>query len=75
MMTRPTTSSAASRPATAELKNMSVQELEATLGTTADGLTSEEARRRLEEYGFNEITERKTNPLVKFLSYFWGPIP
>ena len=23
----------------------------------------------------NEITEHKTNPLLKFLSYFWGPIP
>ena len=27
------------------------------------------------QYGPNEIAEHKTNPLLKFLSYFWGPIP
>ena len=27
------------------------------------------------KYGPNEIAEHKTNPLLKFLSYFWGPIP
>ena len=30
---------------------------------------------RLAQYGPNEIAEHKTNPLLKFLSYFWGPIP
>jgi len=39
------------------------------------GLTEEEAERRLKEYGYNEIAERKRHPLIKFLSYFWGPIP
>jgi H+-transporting ATPase len=29
----------------------------------------------LAQYGPNEIAEHKTNPLLKFLSYFWGPIP
>jgi YHS domain-containing protein len=27
------------------------------------------------QYGPNEIEEQKTNALLKFLSYFWGPIP
>ena len=27
------------------------------------------------QYGPNEIEEEKTNLFVKFLSYFWGPIP
>ncbi len=27
------------------------------------------------EVGPNEITERKTNEVLKFLTYFWGPIP
>ena len=31
--------------------------------------------RRLAQYGYNEIPEKKINPLLKFLSYFWGPIP
>ena len=34
-----------------------------------------EAQKRLTQYGPNEIEEKKTNPLLKFLSYFWGPIP
>jgi H+-transporting ATPase len=39
------------------------------------GLTAAEAERRLKEFGPNEIPEKKTNPIIKFLSYFWGPIP
>ena len=34
-----------------------------------------EAEKRLTQYGPNEIEEKKTNPFLKFLSYFWGPIP
>ncbi|HTV82166.1 MAG TPA: cation-transporting P-type ATPase [Acidobacteriaceae bacterium] len=33
-----------------------------------------EAQARLEQYGYNELPEQKSNPLLKFLSYFWGPI-
>jgi H+-transporting ATPase len=29
----------------------------------------------LAQYGPNEIEEKKTNALLKFLRYFWGPIP
>jgi H+-transporting ATPase len=39
------------------------------------GLSAAEAERRLLQFGPNEIPERKTRPLRKFLSYFWGPIP
>jgi H+-transporting ATPase len=39
------------------------------------GLSSSEAAKRLHQYGPNEISEKKVNPIVKFLSYFWGPIP
>ena len=45
------------------------------LGTTMEGLSAEEARQRLQKYGFNALPEKKINPLLKFLSYFWGPIP
>jgi H+-transporting ATPase len=40
-----------------------------------DGLTQDEAQRRLEKYGPNELVEERMHPLRKFLSYFWGPIP
>ena len=46
-----------------------------TAKAAAPGLTQEEARSRLSEYGYNELTEEKVHPLRKFLSYFWGPIP
>ena len=34
-----------------------------------------EAQARLEKCGYNELPEKKEHPLIKFLSYFWGPIP
>ncbi len=45
------------------------------LGSTKDGLTSDEAAKRLTHYGPNEIAQKTANPFLKFLSYFWGPIP
>jgi H+-transporting ATPase len=40
-----------------------------------NGLASEEAAKRLQQYGPNEIPEKRISFLRKFLSYFWGPIP
>ncbi|MEO5988436.1 MAG: plasma-membrane proton-efflux P-type ATPase [Candidatus Eisenbacteria bacterium] len=50
-------------------------ELEKQLGSSPNGLTQDEARKRLLQYGPNELEEKKRNPLLKFLTYFWGPIP
>jgi len=58
-----------------ELKTKSVEELYNDLEAPHDGLTSEEALARLETFGRNEIVEKKTRPLLKFLKSFWGPIP
>ncbi len=58
-----------------DLKSIPVAEVEKRLDATPDGLSQAEAKKRLEKYGPNEIEEKKTNPLLKFLSYFWGPIP
>ncbi len=62
-------------PGPPDLKTLSMPELEAKLGSSPDGLTQAEAQKRLTQYGPNEIEERKTNPFLKFLTYFWGPIP
>ncbi|HEY1206783.1 MAG: plasma-membrane proton-efflux P-type ATPase [Bryobacteraceae bacterium] len=50
-------------------------EVEKQLGSSPDGLSQAEAQKRLTQYGANEIAEKKTNPFLKFLTYFWGPIP
>ncbi len=34
-----------------------------------------DAQRRLTQDGPNETKEEKTNPFLKCLAYFWGPIP
>ena len=39
------------------------------------GLSTEEARKRLQQYGPNALEERKQSTLLKLLGYFWGPIP
>ena len=58
-----------------ELKALPMSEVEKRLESSPNGLTQAEAAKRLTQYGPNEIEEEKTNPLLKFLSYFWGPIP
>src|SRR5271166_4168775 len=66
----------ASRPdAKDDLKSLPLPEVEKKLGSSPDGLSQAEAQKRLIRYGPNEIEEKKTNELLKFLSYFWGPIP
>ena len=57
------------------LKSLPMEELKQRLGASDEGLSGSEARKRLEEYGPNEIEEKKKNPFLKFLGYFWGPIP
>ena len=42
---------------------------------TPVGLTSAEAQHRLEQYGANEIPQRRTHPALALLQKFWGPIP
>jgi H+-transporting ATPase len=55
--------------------DLSLEELETKLGVGLDGLSQEEAERRLDQYGPNALEEKKVNPILEFLSYFWGPIP
>lgn len=45
------------------------------LNTTTDGLTSNEAKKRLAQYGPNAIPEQKRNNLLDFSKRYWGPMP
>jgi H+-transporting ATPase len=58
-----------------DLKSLPMPELQAKLGSSPDGLSQAEAQKRLGEYEPNEIEEKRTDPFLKFLTYFWGPIP
>lgn len=65
-----------SKPSSNEdLKSLPMAEVEKILGYSEDGLSEFEAQKRMKEYGPNEIEEKKTNVFLKFLGYFWGPIP
>lgn len=58
-----------------DLKSIPLKELETKLGFSKNGLSDTEAKKRLLQYGPNELEEKSTNAFLKFLSYFWGPIP
>ncbi|MGB7150066.1 MAG: HAD-IC family P-type ATPase, partial [Terriglobales bacterium] len=58
-----------------DLKSLPLSEVEKKLGSSPKGLSQAEAEKRLAQYGPNEIKEKKDNLFLKFLSYFWGPIP
>src|SRR5271156_4374059 len=68
-------SSGAKPVAKDDLQKLPLAEVEKRLGSSPDGLTDAEAKKRLAQYGPNEIPEKRTNALLKFLGYFWGPIP
>ncbi|MDY7019244.1 MAG: plasma-membrane proton-efflux P-type ATPase [Chloroflexota bacterium] len=63
------------QPAEVQLANLPLPKLLERLHSSQDGLNQADAQRCLSEYGYNEIAEKKTNQVLKFLSYFWGPIP
>jgi len=44
------------------------------LQSSQNGLTQSEAEARLAFYGSNTIQEKHQSAIMKFLSYFWGPI-
>jgi len=58
-----------------EWSKLDLAQLQAKLKTSSDGLSQANAKQRLAQYSPNELVEEKTNLLIKFLSYFWGPIP
>jgi len=58
-----------------DLKKLSVEELFKKFSSSEKGISDSSVNDRIKEYGYNEISEKKVNPILKFLSYFWGPIP
>jgi H+-transporting ATPase len=59
----------------ADLVELPIDRVMSRLNSSEEGLRQDEAKRRLDQYDYNELVEKKVHPLLKFLSYFWGPIP
>jgi Mg2+-importing ATPase len=60
---------------TEEILSLSSGDFMARLGTSAAGLTTEEAENRLEIYGSNEVSRKKqTSVVIEFLSHFKSPV-
>jgi H+-transporting ATPase len=71
-----TSTSPSTIPGAAEdLKSLPLADVQKRLASSPEGLTELEAKKRLVQYGPNEIEEQKSNPLLTLLTYFWGPIP
>ena len=69
---------AASKPETDQAAGAKVSadgELERLDTDLERGLSDAQAARRLAHYGPNAIEEKRARPFLKFLSFFWGPIP
>ncbi|HKI49285.1 MAG TPA: plasma-membrane proton-efflux P-type ATPase [Desulfobacteria bacterium] len=58
-----------------EAEKKSIEEIYHLFESSPEGLSGSEVRKRLETYGPNALEEKKGNPLLNFLGYFWGPIP
>lgn len=56
-------------------KELDIDVLLEKLSATKKGLSSAEAEKRIQLYGYNQIIEKKKSLFLKVLSYFWGPIP
>ena len=57
-----------------DLKMLPLADVEKKLGYSPNGLSQAEAE-TVDPIRANELAEKKPNLLLKFLSYFWGPIP
>ncbi|MBA3066364.1 HAD-IC family P-type ATPase, partial [bacterium] len=53
---------------------LSIEEVFEALGTVSSGLTSSEAKVRLEKYGYNELEVKKRSSLIRFLLQFHNPL-
>ena len=60
---------------TSEYKDLSVEKTFGLLATSENGISENEVKERISQIGYNEIKEEKKNPLLDFLSRYWGPIP
>ncbi|KAL3528944.1 hypothetical protein ACH5RR_008266 [Cinchona calisaya] len=57
-----------------DLERIPVQEVFEQLNCSREGLTTQEAKHRLEIFGPNKLEEKKENKILKFLGFMWNPL-
>ncbi|CEP09717.1 hypothetical protein [Parasitella parasitica] len=57
-----------------DLSTMEPGDIFQLLQTSSDGLTSDEAARRVEKFGRNKLETKEINPIMQFLGFMWNPL-
>ncbi|KAI8640035.1 plasma membrane H+-transporting ATPase [Parasitella parasitica] len=57
-----------------DLSTMEPGDIFQLLQTSSDGLTSDEAARRVEKFGRNKLETKDINPIMQFLGFMWNPL-
>ncbi|XP_071703295.1 plasma membrane ATPase 3-like [Rutidosis leptorrhynchoides] len=57
-----------------DLETIPLEEVFENLRCSKDGLTDEDAARRLEIFGHNKLEEKKESKFWKFLGFMWNPL-
>ncbi|KAL0377506.1 UNVERIFIED_CONTAM: Plasma membrane ATPase 1 [Sesamum radiatum] len=57
-----------------DLENIPIEEVFENLRCTREGLSSEDANRRLEIFGHNKLEEKEESKILKFLGFMWNPL-
>jgi len=61
--------------ATADFVDLPIEDAYSALSTSAHGLSENKWKRRINEFGYNELSEKRKNPFLDFLGRYWGPMP
>ncbi|XP_059284453.1 plasma membrane ATPase 1-like [Lycium ferocissimum] len=57
-----------------DLESIPLEEVFQNLRCNREGLTSQDARRRLEIFGYNKLEEKHESKFLKFLGFMWNPL-
>ncbi|CAA7400718.1 unnamed protein product [Spirodela intermedia] len=57
-----------------DLERIPVEEVFELFKCSKEGLTSEEAKQRLQTFGPNKLEEKKESKFLKFLGFMWNPL-
>ncbi|KAL4568436.1 hypothetical protein LXL04_024049 [Taraxacum kok-saghyz] len=57
-----------------DLETIPIEEVYESLRCSKTGLSSEDAEKRLEIFGYNKLEEKKESKFLKFLGFMWNPL-